>query len=527
LLVERGIAAQQYKVTFEDDRQVVFSNPDGIMFPSYILGWHEIEQAAIDPDIRQVYLDTIAGREQIRQLKEQADVGAKRILYLHGEASNLYAAYTSLHRQIERLEELRKGLQELKDGNLVALRDEYEAAMRHMDAVQSLRRTTQDTLGQIESRIGVLGAKVEKRAFEGSSPLSSFASDAYTRLNLVQSNLTTFAESHRQKLQELLELLDGLLPAMTPAFERFRIEYEKKISELAPEKRNLLESHRKVMEDTKALPRLCSDRDVKKGEVESVLSELITLCRQVADSLDSQTQLRRQKVEELNNQLLEFGVRIGVDPMARRSRFDDLKNRYSYGSQIYDQLSSFASGEQRHHRRLAKAYESLKSNLLTGFHVFFDSAEFGHFVDLFEDDDMRIAFKVGKPGEEFSPIDQLSAGQRCTAVFPLLLKLREGPLVVDQPEDNLDNRHIADTIAPALTKEKQSRQIVFTSHNANLVVLTDAEHIAVCEGTGSQGKVDARGFLCTSASSITKHVIAILDGGKKALGLRYKKYGVA
>jgi len=164
--------------------------------------------------------------------------------------------------------------------------------------------------------------------------------------------------------------------------------------------------------------------------------------------------------------------------------------------------------------------------LLSGFHLFFDSAEFGYFVDYFEEDDLNIAFKVGRPGEEFSPIDQLSAGQRCTAVFPLLLKLREGPLIVDQPEDNLDNRYIADSIAPALSIDKRTRQIAFTSHNANLVVLTDAEHIAMFEGTGSQGRVEARGFLSTSKSAIAKDVIAILDGGEKALQLRYRKYGI-
>ena len=100
-------------------------------------------------------------------------------------------------------------------------------------------------------------------------------------------------------------------------------------------------------------------------------------------------------------------------------------------------------------------------------------------------------------------------------------------MIVDQPEDNLDNRHIADTIAPALFQDKRARQIAFTSHNANLVVLTDSEQIALFDSDGSRGEVSARGFLCTSASSITEHVIATLDGGRAALRLRYQKYGVA
>ena len=99
-------------------------------------------------------------------------------------------------------------------------------------------------------------------------------------------------------------------------------------------------------------------------------------------------------------------------------------------------------------------------------------------------------------------------------------------MIVDQPEDNLDNRHIADVIAPALLGDKRTRQIAFTSHNANLVVLTDAEHIASFEATGVEGRVGSRGFLCASHSLITKHVMGILDGGERALELRYRKYGI-
>ena len=173
------------------------------------------------------------------------------------------------------------------------------------------------------------------------------------------------------------------------------------------------------------------------------------------------------------------------------------------------------------------AYESLKTDLKKGFTLFLHTTEFNAYLSAFEGDDLKISFDVGRPGQPYTPIDQLSAGQRCTAVFPLLLKLKEGPLILDQPEDNLDNRHIADTIAPALLEEKKSRQIAFTSHNANLVVLTDTELISVFESTGSQGYVKASGYLCTPKSAVTKDVIAILDGGRRALELRYQKYGPA
>ncbi|WP_145218979.1 hypothetical protein [Planctomycetes bacterium TBK1r] len=140
---------------------------------------------------------------------------------------------------------------------------------------------------------------------------------------------------------------------------------------------------------------------------------------------------------------------------------------------------------------------------------------------------MHIFFRANGPDGAEKPIDQLSAGQRCTAFFPVLLKLREGPLVVDQPEDNLDNRHIASSISPVLLEDKRSRQIVLTSHNANLVVLSDADHIVTFEGKGDQGGVLERGFLSGEESKITSHVVDILDGGERALALRRLKYGIS
>jgi hypothetical protein len=58
-----------------------------------------------------------------------------------------------------------------------------------------------------------------------------------------------------------------------------------------------------------------------------------------------------------------------------------------------------------------------------------------------------------------------------------------------------------------------------------LVVLNDAESIASFESTGSEGRIEKQGFLATRESTITKDVLEILDGGERALELRYKKYG--
>ena len=81
---------------------------------------------------------------------------------------------------------------------------------------------------------------------------------------------------------------------------------------------------------------------------------------------------------------------------------------------------------------------------------------FVELLDVLDDDDVEIALAVGKAG--YVPIQNLSAGQRSVAVFPLLLRNSKGPLVIDQPEDNLDNRYIADIIARDLLQRKRGQQ---------------------------------------------------------------------
>lgn len=82
--------------------------------------------------------------------------------------------------------------------------------------------------------------------------------------------------------------------------------------------------------------------------------------------------------------------------------------------------------------------------------------------------------------------------------------------------DNLDNRHIAGKISPVIADDKKTRQIIMTSHNANLLVLSDPENIVVYEGKGAVGEVIEQGFLGRRESQVTKYVLDILDGGEKA-----------
>ena len=90
---------------------------------------------------------------------------------------------------------------------------------------------------------------------------------------------------------------------------------------------------------------------------------------------------------------------------------------------------------------------------------------------------------AGEP-PAWQALKDLSTGQKATALLLLLLLESEAPLIVDQPEDDLDNRFITEGVVPRMREEKQRRQFLFSTHNANIPVLGDAELIVGLSATG-------------------------------------------
>jgi hypothetical protein len=139
--------------------------------------------------------------------------------------------------------------------------------------------------------------------------------------------------------------------------------------------------------------------------------------------------------------------------------------------------------------------------------------------------DVSLDVSVDNGRRNYRRLDELSKGQRATALLLLLLGASESPLVIDQPEDDLDNRFIYDQVVDKLRDLKGARQIIVSTHNANVPVLGDAELIMTLEGDGSNGWcMDG----CTGSldnervRQIAEH---ILEGGRAAFDERKHLYG--
>ena len=136
----------------------------------------------------------------------------------------------------------------------------------------------------------------------------------------------------------------------------------------------------------------------------------------------------------------------------------------------------------------------------------------------------RYLLEFRPDGDDYRPLDELSGGQRVNILLSLLLEAAdERPLVIDQPEDELDNRFLFDTLLPTLGRLKGRRQVILATHNANIVVNGDADQVVQLEAGADRGFVSASGAI--EDASVRDAIVRTVDGGDEAFRLRRLKYG--
>lgn len=138
----------------------------------------------------------------------------------------------------------------------------------------------------------------------------------------------------------------------------------------------------------------------------------------------------------------------------------------------------------------------------------------------------KFFYSTANEMDDIIPFSEASAGQQATALLSVLLNQDGIPLLIDQPEDDIDNRAINEIIEN-IWKAKNKRQLIFTSHNANLVVNGDSELVVCCDYKESsqqtQGEIKYEGAI--DNPEIKNEITLIMEGGEKAFKLRKEKYG--
>jgi hypothetical protein len=284
VLVQRTQGQDQLHITFEDDRQEQLSSADALAFPTHILGWNEIEQAATDPHIRRVYMDSIAGRSQVRAFEEEAKALGARIRERHTSACQRYAVYRDLTRQVESLQELRKGLQALKDAKLTELRTALQAATEEREAVHRAVARLQEAKDTTPARLRQAFEDQERSIGSADSALALPLSRINEALERFFAAIDDTARGTEAIIASVINEVTAEVRAVDDAHAAFLTKYQAQVSQLPPDKQRLLESHREVLEQTKQLGSLDAERTGLKTELTASLHELAELCGKLATS---------------------------------------------------------------------------------------------------------------------------------------------------------------------------------------------------------------------------------------------------
>lgn len=126
-------------------------------------------------------------------------------------------------------------------------------------------------------------------------------------------------------------------------------------------------------------------------------------------------------------------------------------------------------------------------------------------------------------GPDYKDIAELSTGQRCTVILPLVLRHMERLLIVDQPEDHIDNAFIVETLIKSILARPANGQLLFSTHNANIPVLGSADFVVQLGSDGRRGFPIAYGALADAP--VVNAITSVMEGGAAAFRQRAHFYG--
>jgi ABC-type cobalamin/Fe3+-siderophores transport system ATPase subunit len=286
----------------------------------------------------------------------------------------------------------------------------------------------------------------------------------------------------------------------------------------------------------------------EKNMLENKLQEINTQVEQQEHILREKKQLQNQyfnKIKEITQKRREFIgnilsredlVKIEIKPFRDKNDFEfklrEILHREDRFEDDIEKLKElcFRGNIEQEIKKVRKIFLKIKK----GENI--NSVVSGHFVNLVNglndeqldeiellmpEDEIEVKYKVSEK-LPWKPLSTASAGQKTTAILTFILSHGDIPLILDQPEDDLDNRLVYDLIVDRLKKAKEKRQLIVVTHNANIPVNGDAEYIISMDTESEKLKVLDAGTV--EKASIKKEICDVMEGSEKAFQMRSKRY---
>ena len=347
--------------------------------------------------------------------------------------------------------------------------------------------------------------------------IKSTASSSYSLLNSVEKIKESIGERRAATLAIHTELENKArgVRQLIEQKQKGASELDRKVSEIS-QKISLLKSFEELK--TKRVSRA----EEVKGSREILLSAL-------EDLRIERTKVRQDIARQLSDRLGPL-IRLKIRTFSQTNQYRDLLLSLFRGTGIryndlVDKIVETLSPQEFVLACEKKDFEFLCENL----DVTLDRAvrvaevirreEAAELITVDVDDDVQIELL---DGTEYKGIDFLSMGQKCTAILPIILEHLEKVIVLDQPEDHLDNAFVVGSLVKSIVGRSASAQTIVATHNPNIPVLGNAQEVKVMDSNGRRCFVISNGSI--DEPSIVGSITTLLEGGLEAFEKRANFY---
>ena len=387
-------------------------------------------------------------------------------------------------------------------------------------------------------------ANIRDIAIPASINQDDFSAGTLRKIDEIKTQIIDAA--NKQWATERECLVNGLLDRQKK-LQNEKAEFDAIVKDLQPkiqDNKAIAEFATKILEEKDKLAAfitLDEKLKTKKSEEQALISEIYSIPLQIKELRNEYANVINSE-EAFKGHEIEFKVEV---PFRKEEFLKTLETDFVIRSVKFKntiKMDSFAE-EDYTAEKLKEIIEKLLSGVL--------EIKVGHNIESIlrdiNDDWYNIKYKVVMDNDN---IDVMSPGKKALVLLKLLIDLAESkcPILIDQPEDDLDNRSVFDELIPFIRRKKKERQIIVVTHNANVVLGADAEEIIIANQTGSKSENNAKRFEYRSGAiendnpvfdtdgnvevgilnskGIQQHICDILEGGEIAFEKRKNKYRI-
>lgn len=533
-MIERSVPNPP--IVKDENGEVLMLSPQDVMPGVEVFGQHEISELTKSPEKLTLLLERFMDRDpslsnRKSKLRLELERSRHRIIDVRQEMQTLeerLAALPGLEETQKRFQQA--GLEEkLKEKSLLVREERLFANVQ--DRLEPFRTLRQEL---VES-LPIDTALVSKKALEG-LPNADVIGEVEKTLGVLSDRLRVLAKEFEQALKEADNAIADTKSRWDKVRKRIEATYEKLLRELQKSNidgaefirlRERIEELRPLKDRKKHLKQ---DLDTHEANRRKLLSEWVDI--KAAEYREIERAAKKVSRKLRDRVRVEVAMAGNRDPLEQVLR--------EVGGNLAAALDRLRDLDQLSLPALANACREGKESLMKNYGLPAGAAEriangdpelFMRIEELELPATTRIELNTAPDGEPpvWQSLDALSTGQKATAVLLLLLLESDAPLVVDQPEDDLDNRFITEGVVPIMRQEKRCRQFVFSTHNANIPVLGDAELIVGLAASGEakdgHARIAREHMGSIDSQPVRELVEEILEGGKDAFEMRRSKYG--